>query len=92
VKGPPLKTAGNADRYNYRDSNDDYRQAGDCLISAAQKERLFDYIKAAMDGAPTEIVKCRVLLFYRAGPGYGVGFAISMRLAAGELPTARAAE
>jgi catalase len=94
VREPPLRIVGDADRYNHRDGNDDYRQAGDLfrLMSAAQKERLFDNIKAAMDGVPTEIVKRQVSLFYRADPAYGVGVATRMGLAASDLPTARAAE
>jgi catalase len=94
VRELPLRIVGDADRYNHRDGNDDYRQAGDLfrLMSAAQKERLFDNIKAAMDGVPTEIVKRQVSLFYRADPAYGVGVATRMGLAANEFPNARAAE
>jgi catalase len=94
VREPPLKIVGDADRYNHRDGNDDYRQAGDLfrLMSAAQKEWLFDNIKAAMDGVPTEIVKRQVSLFYRADPAYGVGVATRMELAASDFPNARAAE
>ena len=61
-------------------------------MSAAQKERLFDNIKAAMDGVPTEIVKRQASLFYRADPAYGVGVATRMGLAANDCPNARAAE
>src|ERR1700737_2460729 len=45
---PPLKISGDADRYNHRDGNDDYRQAGDLfrLMSPAQKEQLFHCYKA----------------------------------------------
>jgi catalase len=94
VREPPLRIVGDADRYNHRDGNDDYRQAGDLfrLMSAAQKERLFDNIKAAMDGVPTEIVKRQVSLFYRADPAYGVGVATRMGLAANDFPNARAAK
>jgi catalase len=94
VKEPPLEIVGDADRYNHRDGNDDYRQAGDLfrLISPAQKERLFNNIKAAMDGVPAEMVKRQVSLFYRADPAYGVGVATRMGLTASDLPTARAAE
>jgi catalase len=82
VKEPAIIIAGDADRYNNCDGSDDYRQAGDLfrLISAAQKERLFDNIKAVMDG-PMEIIKRQVSLFYRADPGYGVGVANRMGLA-----------
>jgi catalase len=94
VKEPPLKIVGDADRYNHDDGNDDYRQAGDLfrLISPAQKERLFNNIKAAMDGVPAEMVMRQVSLFYRADPAYGVGVATRMGLTASDLPTVRAAE
>jgi catalase len=94
VKEPPIKIVGDADRYNHRDGNDDYRQAGDLfrLLSTAQKEQLFDNIKAAMDGVPAEIVKRQVSLFYRADPAYGVGVASRMGLAASDFLAARAAE
>jgi catalase len=94
IKEPPLKIAGAADRYNHRDGNDDYRQAGDLfrLMSASQKEQLFDNIQAAMAGVPMEIVKRQVAHFYRADPDYGIGAATRMGLAGSDLPLARAAE
>ena len=81
-------------RYNHRDGNNDYRQAGDLfrLMSADQKEQLFDNIKAAMDGVPMEIVKRQVAHFYRADPDYGIGVATRMGLSASDLPAAQAAE
>jgi catalase len=94
VKEPPLAISGNADRYNHRDGNDDYRQAGDLfrLMSADQKEQLFHNIQAAMDGVPIEIVKRQVAHFYRADPDYGIGVATRMNLSASDLPAAQAAE
>jgi catalase len=94
VKEPPLAISGNADRYNHRDGNDDFRQAGDLfrLMSADQKEQLFYNIQAAMDGVPAEIVKRQVAHFYRADPDYGIGVATRMGLAASDLPAAQAAE
>ncbi|WFU45694.1 catalase (plasmid) [Bradyrhizobium sp. CB82] len=94
VKEPPLKLAGDAGRYNHRDGNDDYRQAGDLfrLMSTDERERLFDNVKAAMEGVPREIVKRQAAHFYRADPDYGIGVATCMGLAASDLPTARAAE
>jgi catalase len=94
VKEPPLGLSGNADRYNHRDGSDDYRQAGDLfrLMSRAEKERLFDNIKAAMEGVPMEIVKRQVAHFYRADPDYGIGVATRMGLSASDLPAAQAAE
>ena len=94
VKEPPLALLGNAARYNHRDGNDDYRQAGDLfrLMSVDQKEQLFDNIKAAMDGVPSEIVKRQVAHFYRADPDYGIGVVTRMGLSASDLPAAQAAE
>jgi catalase len=94
VKEPPLRLSGNADRYNHRDGNDDYRQTGDLfrLMSASQKEQLFDNIKAAMDGVPMEIVKRQVAHFYRADRDYGIGVATRMGISAKDLAAAQAAE
>jgi catalase len=94
VKEPPLKLSGNADRYSHRDGNDDYREAGDLfrLMNVAQKEQLFDNIKAAMEGVPAEIVKRQVAHFYRADPDYGIGVATRIGLAASDLSASQAAE
>jgi catalase len=75
VKEPPLKLSGNADRYNHRDGNDDYRQAGDLfrLMYPSQKQQLFNNIKAAMEGVPIEIVKRQLHHFHKADAGYGAG-------------------
>src|SRR4029077_20615951 len=85
---PPLKIMGDADRYDHRDGNDDYRQPGDLfrLMSAEQKDQLFDNIKAAMDDVPIEIVKRQLVHFYRADPDYGIGVAARMGLSAADLP------
>ena len=93
LQGAAPRSPGNADRYNHRDGNDDYRQAGDLfrLMSADQKEQLFHNIKAAMDGVPMEIVKRQVAHFYRADPDYGIGVATRMGLSASDLPAAQAA-
>jgi catalase len=94
VKEPPLKISGNADRYNHRDGNDDYRQAGDLfrLMSASQKQQLLDNIKAAMDGVPMEIVKRQVAHFYRADRDYGIGVATRVGMSAKDVGAAQAAE
>jgi catalase len=91
---PPLTITGNADRYNHRDGNDDYRQAGDLfrLMNASQKEQLFANISAAMDGVPVEIVKRQVAHFFRADPDYGIGVATRMGLSVNDLPASQAAE
>jgi len=88
---PPLKISGDADRYNHRDGNDDYRQPGDLfrLMTADQKQQLFHNIKAAMDGVPVEITKRQLVHFYKADPEYGKGVAAAVGV---ELDTAIAAE
>ncbi|HRF09142.1 MAG TPA: catalase [Xanthobacteraceae bacterium] len=88
---PPLKISGDADRYNHRDGNDDYRQPGDLfrLMTADQKQQLFHNIKAAMDGVPVEIIKRQLVHFYKADPEYGKGVAAAVGV---ELDTAIAAE
>ncbi|NIA67825.1 catalase [Pelagibius litoralis] len=74
---PPLKISGDADRYNHRDGNDDYTQAGDLfrLFDDAQKERLFANIAAAMGGVPDFIVQKQLAHFSAADPAYGAGVA-----------------
>jgi len=47
--------------HSHRDGNDDYRQPGDLfrLMTAGQKEQLFQNYKAAMEGVPVQIVSGR---------------------------------
>jgi catalase len=87
---PPLKIAGDADRYNHREGNDDYTQAGNLfrLMSLAERERLMDNIAEAMGGVPAEIVKRQVVHFYRADPAYGLGVASRMGVSVIDMPTA----
>jgi catalase len=91
---PPLPVFGEADRYDHRQGNDDYRQPGDLfrLQSADARERLMDNIAEAMQGVPLEIVKRQVTHFYRADPDYGRGVAKRMGVNLHDLPATRAAE
>jgi catalase len=91
---PSLKITGDADRYNHRDGNDDYRQPGDLfrLMTADQKDQLFHNIKAAMGGVPLEIIKRQLVHFYKADPEYGIGVATRLGLKVSDLPSALAAE
>ena len=84
---PPLKISGDADRYDHRAGNDDYKQPGDLfrLLSPEGRERLMDNIRDAMQGVPVEIVKRQVVHFYRADPAYGVGVATRMGLSQGDF-------
>tara|TARA_R100000027_G_scaffold67731_1_gene68255 strand:+ start:8638 stop:10110 length:1473 start_codon:yes stop_codon:yes gene_type:complete len=72
---PPLKVSGDADRYNHRDGNDDYTQAGDLfrIMSDDQKEQLFNNIAGSMEGVPSEIIERQLAHFDQADPAYGAG-------------------
>ncbi len=72
---PPLKISGDADRYNHREGNDDYTQAGNLfrLMSDCQKQQLFGNIAAAMDGVPEPIVERQLAHFEKADPAYAAG-------------------
>ncbi len=77
AKEPPLRISGNADRYDHRDGNDDYTQAGTLfrLMSAEQQSRLMDAIAGAMRGVPATIVRRQIEHFAQADPTYGAGIA-----------------
>jgi len=79
---PPLKVSGDADRYNHRDGNDDYRQVGDLfrLFDDGEKDRLFSNIAAAMDGVPEDIQRRQIAHFSQADPAYGAGVAAKLGL------------
>lgn len=74
---PPLKISGHADRYNHRDGNDDYSQAGALfrLMSEAEQARLMDAIAAAMQDVPEFIQRRQIAHFVKADPAYGAGVA-----------------
>jgi catalase len=83
---PPLKISGDANRYNHRDGNDDYTQPGNLfrLMSASQKQQLFQNIAEAMNGVPDDIVERQLGHFAKADPAYaeGVRQALKKHLAA----------
>src|SRR5437879_517411 len=91
---PPLKISGDADRYNHRDGNDDYRQPGDLfrLMDPDARIRLMDNIVEAMQGVPVEIVKRQIAHFYKADPDYGAGVASRMGVSITGLTAPIAAE
>jgi catalase len=76
-KERPLKISANADRYDPREGNDDYTQAGNLfrLMTKAQKEALFVNTARAMAGVPEEIKLRWVGLCAKADPEYGSGLA-----------------
>lgn len=91
---PPLQISGDADRYNHRDGNDDYTQAGNLfrLMTPEQRGRLFDNIAAAMQGVPKNIVLRQIAHFSACDPRYGEGVASRLGISAKDMPKAQAAE
>lgn len=79
---PPLSISGDADRYNHRDGNDDYRQPGDLfrLMAPDAQQRLFQNIAEAMAGVPEHIIQRQLAHFYKADPAYGEGVARALGL------------
>lgn len=82
VKEPPLKLSGNVDRYDHRQNNDDYTQAGDLfrLLPTEEKERLFTNVAAAMKDVPRFIVERQIRHFTKADPAYGAGVSAALSL------------
>ena len=81
-KEPPLAITGNADRYDHRDGNDDYTQAGNLfrLMTAEEQQRLCQNIAAAMHGVPADIIERQLGHFTKADPAYGEGVAVALGL------------
>jgi catalase len=84
VQEPPLGIDGDADRYDHRAGNDDFVQprALWSLFDAAQCDRLYSNIAAAMQGVPEAIVQRQLALFARIHPDYGAGVARKLGVAA----------
>ncbi|MCL4765866.1 MAG: catalase [Hyphomicrobiaceae bacterium] len=72
---PPLKIAGDADRYDHRDGNDDYRQPRALfeLFDADQRRRLCSNMAAAMFGVPAHIVERQLGHLAKVHPDYAAG-------------------
>lgn len=66
-----------ADRYDHRDGNDDFTQAGNLfrIMPVYEQERLMDTIAGAMQGVPSDIVGRQLGYFTAADPAYGGGIA-----------------
>ncbi|MDH4157533.1 MAG: catalase [candidate division Zixibacteria bacterium] len=74
-KEPPMKLSGDADRYDHREGNDDYTQAGNLyrLMPDDEKSRLHQAIAGAMAGVPEEIVRRQLEHFAKADPACAQG-------------------
>ncbi len=72
---PPLPIHGDADRYDHRDGNDDFTQAGNLyrLMSAAERDRLHKALAGAMRGVPEAIIERQLAHFEKADPAYAAG-------------------
>jgi catalase len=77
ITEPSLHISGDADRYNHRQGNDDYGQAGDLfrLMNPEEQQRLCANIARSMAGVPREIIMRQICHFFRAEPAYGIGVA-----------------
>ncbi len=77
---PPLKISGDASRYDHREGNDDYTQAGDLfrLMNDDQKQQLFNNLAEAMAGVPGDIVERQLNHFHKADPAYAAGVASAL--------------
>ena len=74
---PPFPVDGDGARYDHREGNDDYTQAGNLyrLLDEGAKSRLIGNIVAAMGGVPRRILVRQLAHFYNADPAYGEGVA-----------------
>jgi catalase len=74
-KEPPLEIHGDADRYDHRQGNDDYTQAGNLyrLMPAEERNRLHHALAGAMTGVPREIVERQLSHFAKADKAYAEG-------------------
>jgi catalase len=73
----PYKVSGEVNRYNHREGNDDYTQAGDLfrVMRADERARLIKNIANHMRGIPERIIKLQLSHFTKADPAYGLGVA-----------------
>ncbi|MCW2244002.1 catalase [Azospirillum canadense] len=74
---PPLRISGDSARYDHREGNDDYAQAGALfrLMGAEAQERLMDNIAGSLRQAPDAIQQRQLTHFFAADPAYGAGIA-----------------
>jgi catalase len=79
---PPLRITGDAARYDHREGNDDYTQAGNLfrLMTAEERRRLIENIVGGLTGVDREIQLRQLAHFYKADPEYGAGVAAGLGL------------
>ncbi len=82
-KEPPLKLSGAADHWNHRQDDDDYySQAGDLfrMMSAEQKQVLFENTARNMGDAPKQIKIRHIKNCMQADEAYGKGVAKELKI------------
>ena len=90
VEEPPLRISGEAARWDHRQGNDDYTQAGDLfrLMSADKQQELINNIVTAMSDVPVEIQRRQIAHFMKADPAYGTGVAKGLGIDVEAIPSA----
>ena len=87
------KVQGEVGRYNHREGNDDYTQAGDLyrLMSAEDKDHLIHNIVTHMNGVSERIQRLQISHFAKADPEYGrrVAEGLGLKVEEGELVGAK---
>ncbi len=80
---PPMPVTGDGARYDHREGNDDYTQAGDLyrLMDVDARARLVSNIVGGMTGVPKRVQLRQLVHFYRADPEYGAGVAAGLGIA-----------
>jgi len=88
---PPFPVDGAGARYDHREGNDDYTQAGNLfrLMTADEQQRLISNIVGSMKQVSREIQLRQLCHFYRADPAYGEGVAKGLGISPEELGAAQ---
>jgi catalase len=86
VREPALALQGDADRFDHRQGNEDYSQAGALyrLMSPAQKDQLIGNLLAVLQTVPRAIQLRQLAQFRRADSGYGARIAAGLDISAKE--------
>ena len=87
VRGAAARLEGAADHWNHREDDDYYTQPGLLfrLMSAAQKQALFENTARAMGDAPKEIKLRHIGNCMKADPAYGEGVAKALGIPMSEV-------
>jgi len=79
---PPFPVDGDGARYDHREGNDDFTQAGDLfrLMTPDERARLIENIVDSMRSVPRHIQERQIPHFMKADPAYGEGVAAGLGL------------